>query len=100
MEGLSLALGIVLMLVAAIGGLCYVALVIAIPVCRLLDWFAPGDPALNPDPQRPGRTNPWRTPALASRLYARVIVRLPRKHARPHTKAQITLSRQDPPSET
>jgi hypothetical protein len=37
-------LGIVLMLVAAIGIVLDVALVIAIPVCRMLDWF-PGEPA-------------------------------------------------------
>lgn len=39
MEALSLAAGIILMIVAAIGILFYVALVIAIPVCRMLDWF-------------------------------------------------------------
>jgi hypothetical protein len=38
MEGLTLAAGIILMLVAAIGIVFYVALVIAIPVCRMLDW--------------------------------------------------------------
>jgi hypothetical protein len=31
------------MLVAAIGIVLYVALVIAIPVCRMLDWFS-GEP--------------------------------------------------------
>ena len=40
MEALSLAVGIILMLVAAIGIVFYVALVIAIPVCRLLDWIS------------------------------------------------------------
>jgi hypothetical protein len=44
-EQLSLLVGIVLMLVAAIGILLYVALVIAIPVCRMLDWFS-GEPAV------------------------------------------------------
>jgi hypothetical protein len=39
-EALPLMLGIVLMLVAAIGIVFYVALVIAIPVCRMLDWFS------------------------------------------------------------
>lgn len=39
MEALSLFIGISLMLVAAIGIVFYVALVIAIPVCRLLDWL-------------------------------------------------------------
>ena len=39
MEALTLALGIILMLVAAIGIVFYVALVIAIPVCRMLDWL-------------------------------------------------------------
>jgi hypothetical protein len=43
-EQLSLMIGIVLMLVAAIGIVLYVALVIAIPVCRMLDWFS-GEPA-------------------------------------------------------
>jgi hypothetical protein len=43
-EELSLMLGIVLMLVAAIGIVLYVALVIAIPACRMLDWFS-GEPA-------------------------------------------------------
>jgi len=43
-EELPLMLGIVLMLVAAIGIVLYVALVIAIPVCRMLDWFS-GEPA-------------------------------------------------------
>jgi hypothetical protein len=38
MEAFSLAFGIILMLVAAIGIVFYVALVIAIPVCRMLDW--------------------------------------------------------------
>ena len=40
MEALSLAVGIVLMLVAAIGIGFYVALVIAIPVWRMLDWLS------------------------------------------------------------
>lgn len=35
-------LGLTLMLVAAIGVILYVALVIAIPVCRMLDWFSRG----------------------------------------------------------
>jgi hypothetical protein len=39
MEALSLAAGIILMIVAAIGMVLYVALAIAIPVCRMLDWF-------------------------------------------------------------
>jgi hypothetical protein len=44
MEGASLAVGIVLMLVAGIGIIGYVALVVAIPVCRLLDWIAGEEP--------------------------------------------------------
>ena len=44
MEALSLAFGVILMLVAAVGILLYVALVIAIPVCRLLDWLAGEEP--------------------------------------------------------
>ena len=48
MEALSLAFGVILMLVAAIGIPLYVALVIAIPVCRLFDWLAG---------EEPGRTN-------------------------------------------
>jgi hypothetical protein len=39
MDALSLAVGIILMLVAAVGTVLYVALVIAIPVCRVLDWL-------------------------------------------------------------
>ena len=39
MEAPSLFVGIILMMVAAIGIFLYAALVIAIPVCRLLDWF-------------------------------------------------------------
>ena len=39
-EELPLMLGSILMLVAAIGIVLYVALVIAIPVCRMLDWFS------------------------------------------------------------
>lgn len=39
MEALWMFLSIVLMLVAAIGIVFYVALVIAIPVWRLLDWL-------------------------------------------------------------
>jgi hypothetical protein len=39
MEAASLFVGIMLMLVAATGIVLYVALVIAIPVCRLLDWL-------------------------------------------------------------
>jgi hypothetical protein len=44
MEALSLAFGVILMLVAAVGTLLYVALVIAIPVCRLFDWLAGEEP--------------------------------------------------------
>ena len=44
MEEVSLAVGIVLMLIAAIGIVGYVALVIAIPVCRLIDWLAGVEP--------------------------------------------------------
>jgi hypothetical protein len=44
MEAVSLLLGILLMLVAAVGIVFYVALVIAIPVCRLLDWLAGEEP--------------------------------------------------------
>lgn len=36
--------GTVVMMLAALGGVCYVALVIAIPVCRLLDWFSATTP--------------------------------------------------------
>jgi len=39
MEAFSLAAGVILMLVAAIGIVLYVALVIAIPVCRFIDWI-------------------------------------------------------------
>jgi hypothetical protein len=39
MESVSMMAGITLMLVAAVGILLYVALVIAIPVCRALDWL-------------------------------------------------------------
>lgn len=39
MESVSLMAGIILMLVAAVGIPLYVALVIAIPVCRTLDWL-------------------------------------------------------------
>jgi len=39
MEAASLFFGIILMMIAAVGIVLYVALVIAIPVCRLLDWL-------------------------------------------------------------
>jgi hypothetical protein len=52
-EELSLMLGIILMLVAAIGIVFYVALVIAIPVCRLLDWFSDKEPDERRAPPRP-----------------------------------------------
>lgn len=48
MEGWSLAVGILLMLVTAIGIVGYVALVIAIPVWRLLDWFDTSVPENRP----------------------------------------------------
>ncbi|MGE3511806.1 MAG: hypothetical protein AB7N65_23310 [Vicinamibacterales bacterium] len=48
MEQISLMLGIVLMLTTAIGIVLYVALVIAIPLCRLLDWLSP-----SPSPDQP-----------------------------------------------
>jgi hypothetical protein len=38
-EQTLLMLGIVMMLVAPVGIVLYVALVIAIPVCRALDWL-------------------------------------------------------------
>lgn len=44
MDELPLMVGIVVMLVAAAGSVLYVALVIAIPVCRALDWFADPKP--------------------------------------------------------
>lgn len=54
MEALPLMVGVVLMLVAAVGIVLYVALVIAIPVCRMLDWFS-GEPtgARNPSSDTP-----------------------------------------------
>jgi hypothetical protein len=42
-EEQTLMLGVILMLVAGIGILMYAALVIAIPVCRMLDWFTHKD---------------------------------------------------------
>lgn len=60
MEGIALMVGIVLMLVAAIGIVFYVALVIAIPVCRVLDWFSSEDTD-DQTAQRPlRRPAPWR----------------------------------------
>jgi hypothetical protein len=53
MEALSLAAGIVLMIVASIGIVLYVALVIAIPVCRMLEWFF--DEETKERPIRPSR---------------------------------------------
>ena len=47
MEAFSVATGVILMLVAAIGIVLYVALTIAIPVCRFIDWIGgerPGAP--------------------------------------------------------
>jgi hypothetical protein len=54
MEELPLMFGIVAMLIAAIGIVLYVALVIAIPICRMLDWFS-GEPtsARNPPSYSP-----------------------------------------------
>ena len=45
MEAFALAVGVILMLVAAVGIVFYVALVIAIPVCRFLDWITGADPS-------------------------------------------------------
>lgn len=39
MEAASMMAGVILMIIAAVGILLYVALVIAIPVCRMLDWL-------------------------------------------------------------
>ena len=44
MREFMFAVGVVLMLVAAIGPILYVALVIAIPACRLIDWLAGEEP--------------------------------------------------------
>ena len=66
MESLSLMLGIVLMIVAALGILGYVALVIAIPVCRLIDWI--GGPDAEKQAARQMRTQP----SLRSRLRSRI----------------------------
>jgi hypothetical protein len=44
MEATSLFVGIILMMVAVIGIFLYAALVIAIPVCRMLDWFFNQEP--------------------------------------------------------
>jgi hypothetical protein len=49
MSQLSVMLGLMIVVAAAIGGLLYVALVIAIPVCRMLDWLSPA-----PTDERPG----------------------------------------------
>jgi hypothetical protein len=61
MEGLTLATGIILMLVAAIGVVFYVGLVIAIPVCRLLDWFF--DKETDEPVSRPSRVGRLRSAA-------------------------------------
>lgn len=53
MESVMLMLGLVLMLATPIGIVLYVALVIAIPACRMLDWFfvsEPEDQAARPRP--------------------------------------------------
>lgn len=39
MEPLSLMLGAIIMVLTPVGILLYVALVVAIPVCRMLDWL-------------------------------------------------------------
>jgi hypothetical protein len=44
MESVMPMLGLVLMLATPIGIVLYVALVIAIPVCRMLDWFFVSEP--------------------------------------------------------
>ena len=67
MEELPLMLGIVLMLVAAIGSVLYVALVIAIPVCRMLDWFS-GESA---DVQNASARNTKKIMSLPGRLIGR-----------------------------
>jgi hypothetical protein len=53
MEALSLAAGIILMIVAAIGMVLYMALVVVIPVCRVLDWLF--DKETKERPIRPSR---------------------------------------------
>ncbi|MGE3271618.1 MAG: hypothetical protein AB7P40_22900 [Chloroflexota bacterium] len=39
MDAVSQAGIVLIMLMAALGGVLYLALVIAIPVCRFLDWL-------------------------------------------------------------
>lgn len=96
MEGLSLAIGIVLMLVAAIGALCYVALVLAIPVCRLLDGLNATDPSLHPSRQRHGPAPLARLVSSFSRLGAHRIPRLHRKQATTPPEAPSTDPRETP----
>ena len=73
MEGFLLAAGIILMLVAAIGIVFYVALVIAIPVCRTLDWLFDKDtqePVIRPSHSGARmRIMPRRVAAIAHRIY-------------------------------
>jgi hypothetical protein len=73
MEGLTLATGIILMLVAAIGIVFYVALVIAIPVCRMLDWLFDKDrktPVIRPSHSGARmRIMPRRVTAIARRIH-------------------------------
>ena len=73
MEGFLLAAGIILMLVAAIGIVFYVALVIAIPVCRTLDWLFDNDrkePLIRPSHSGARmRILPRRVAAIARRVY-------------------------------
>jgi hypothetical protein len=59
MEQLSLMLSIIVMLVAAVGAMLYVALVIAIPVCRALDWFTDPKSEESTSAPSPSRTTPW-----------------------------------------
>ncbi|MCC7370909.1 MAG: hypothetical protein IT306_21020 [Chloroflexi bacterium] len=46
-----LSLNALPMLLGMVGALLYVALVIAIPVCRFLDWLDTSDPADRPAPR-------------------------------------------------
>jgi hypothetical protein len=61
MESLSLMLGITLMLVTPILIVLYVAFVIAVPICRLLDWLGsspPGEPVTRVQPRKSPRPGP------------------------------------------
>ena len=75
-EQLALMVGLVLMIVVPIGILLYVALVIAIPVCRMLDWFT----------DQPGEWSATRRTAPPTGIMARLarIARQMLSHGRRH----------------